>query len=134
MSRHRVMGATKAEEIALTMRKKGYPVDDVESLTGVPRTRIDKLKAPMVHINRALVTGLLVEAYEIAENTNEIVNVAKELGKLHGLYEPEKTITINVDSGDITKQLQAMTTEELQRLLGSDPDTLIIEGEFSDAA
>ena len=59
--------------------------------------------------------------------------MAKELGKLHGLYEPEKTVTLNVSSGDINKQLQQMSTEELQRLLGTPSDEIILEGEYSES-
>lgn len=127
------MGVSKREQIAVAMKDMGYNTDQVEGATSVPRTRIDKLKAPLVSVNRALITGMLVEAYEIAETTNEVVNVAKELGKLHGLYEPEKTVTLNVSSGDINKQLQQMSTEELQRLLGTPPDEIILEGEYSES-
>jgi hypothetical protein len=127
------MGVSKREQIAVAMKDMGYNTDQVEGATSVPRTRIDKLKAPLVSVNRALITGMLVEAYEIAETTNEVVNVAKELGKLHGLYEPEKTVTLNVSSGDINKQLQQMSTEELQRLLGTPSDEIILEGEYSES-
>lgn len=127
------MGVSKREQIAVAMKDMGYNTDQVEGATSVPRTRIDRLKAPLVSVNRALITGMLVEAYEIAETTNEVVNVAKELGKLHGLYEPEKTVTLNVSSGDINKQLQQMSTEELQRLLGTPSDEIILEGEYSES-
>jgi hypothetical protein len=127
------MGVSKREQIAVAMKDMGYNTDQVEGATSVPRTRIDKLKAPLVSVNRALITGMLVEAYEIAETANEVVNVAKELGKLHGLYEPEKTVTLNVSSGDINKQLQQMSTEELQRLLGTPSDEIILEGEYSES-
>ena len=133
MPLHDTMGVSKREQIAVAMKDMGYNTDQVEGATSVPRTRIDKLKAPLVSVNRALITGMLVEAYEIAETTNEVVNVAKELGKLHGLYEPEKTVTLNVSSGDINKQLQQMSTEELQRLLGTPSDEIILEGEYSES-
>ena len=133
MHLYETSGATKRERIALAMKDSGYAGGHIEQSTGVPRTRVEKLKAPPVAINRALITGMLVEAYEIAESANEVVNVAKELGKLHGLYEPEKTVTLNVSSGDINKQLQQMSTEELQRLLGTPSDEIILEGEYSES-
>jgi len=126
--RHEVIGVSKAEEIALAMQSKGRIHKEVEVQTGVTKSRLEKLRTPMVHVNRVLITGMLAEAYEVAESANEIVNVARELGKLHGLYEPEKTVTLNVDSGDITKQLQQMSTEDLMRLLGQDKDAIVIEG------
>lgn len=127
------IGGTKAEQIAVAMHNNGFSFDEVENTTGIARTRINKLRAPLVEVNRALITGMLVEAYEIADTANEVVNVARELGKLHGLYEPEKSIRVNVASGDIAKQLQQMSTEDLQKLLGTSPEGIVLEGEF-DAA
>ena len=63
MPLHDTMGVSKREQIAVAMKDMGYNTDQVEGATSVPRTRIDKLKAPLVSVNRALITGMLVEAY-----------------------------------------------------------------------
>jgi hypothetical protein len=124
---------SKAEQIAEAMyNSTKLPAQSVESLTGVKKTSLERLSKPLVAINRTLITAMLAEAYDMAETANEVVNVAKELGKLHGLYEPEKTVTLNV-KGDISKQLSRMTNEELVSLMNADPDTILLEGECSTA-
>lgn len=122
---------SKADEIAMKMQESGASSEHIDAITGIRPNKLERLRAPATKITRPLITAMLAEAYDMAESSNEVVAVAKELGKLHGLYEPEKTVTLNVDSGDITKQLSQMSTEELQRLLGTPTEQIVIEGECS---
>lgn len=91
-------------------------------------SRINNLaRRQRIPINRGLVTNMLLDAYEVAESANEMVNAARELGKLHGLYEPEKAMVITADLNEATKQLSSMSTAELERLASVATDMVAVE-------
>jgi hypothetical protein len=119
---------TRTEKVAMLMNEEGFAPAVVKETTGVGMSRIDKISSRQRReINRGLVTNMLLEAFEYGDTSNEMINAAKELGKLHGLYEAEKTITISGTFEEAQRQITNMSNEELQRLLIDVED---IEGEF----
>lgn len=91
-------------------------------------SRINSLsRRQRIQINRGLVTNMLLDAYDTAESANEMVNAARELGKLHGLYEPEKSVVINGDLNEAAKQLSSMSTAELERLASVTTEMVAVE-------
>lgn len=116
------------ERAALEMIERGFDHEDVIRVTGVSMSRINSLsRRQRVQINRGLVTNMLLDAYDTAESANEMVNAARELGKLHGLYEPEKSVVINGDLNEAAKQLSSMTTAELERLASVTTEMVAVE-------
>lgn len=125
---------TKADQVATMMKDMGYSKDEIRTISGSSVSRVERIaRRQRIPINRGLVTNMLLDAYETAESANEMVNAARELGKLHGLYSPETTITMTAKGGELVKQIAAMPTEDLLRLMADDdPDTMIVEGEIVD--
>lgn len=113
----------------MKMQESGASIEHIDAITGIRPNKLERLRAPATKITRPLITAMLAEAYDMAESSNEVVAVAKELGKLHGLYAPDTSVSVNIQSGDIAKQLSQMSTEELQRLLGTPTEDLVLEGE-----
>jgi hypothetical protein len=110
------------------MIERGFDHEDVIRVTGVSMSRINSLsRRQRVQINRGLVTNMLLDAYDTAESANEMVNAARELGKLHGLYEPEKSVVINGDLNEAAKQLSSMSTAELERLASVTTEMVAVE-------
>lgn len=116
------------ERAALDMLSQGFDPEDVTRFTGVTMSRVNAIsRRQRLPINRALVTNMLLDAYDTAESANEMVNAAKELGKLHGLYEPEKAVIINGDLNEAAKQLSSMSTAELERLASVTTEMVAVE-------
>lgn len=116
------------ERAALEMIERGFDREDVIRVTGVSMSRINSLsRRQRIQINRGLVTNMLLDAYDTAESANEMVNAARELGKLHGLYEPEKSVVINGDLNEAAKQLSSMSTAELERLASVTTEMVAVE-------
>jgi hypothetical protein len=110
------------------MIERGFDREDVIRVTGVSMSRINSLsRRQRIQINRGLVTNMLLDAYDTAESANEMVNAARELGKLHGLYEPEKSVVINGDLNEAAKQLSSMSTAELERLASVTTEMVAVE-------
>ena len=81
-------------------------------------------------ITREKVTDMLMEAWKNAVSTTEQVMVARELGKLHGLYEAKKVeVKHQLEHVSRADQLRTLTVEELERV-ALEGKPLIIDGEF----
>lgn len=81
-------------------------------------------------ITREKVTDMLMEAWRNATSTTEQVMVARELGKLHGLYEAKKVeVKHQLEHVSRTEQLRTLTVEELERI-ALEGKPLVIDGEF----
>ncbi len=65
-----------------------------------------------VEITRDLISGMLLEAHRKASTATEEIAAARELGKLHGLYEPEKTTQVTKHVHTI-QQLEACSDDDL---------------------
>ena len=84
-----------------------------------------------VRIDRDTITGMFMEAYQMAATAGEKVAAARELGKLHGLYPDAKSagnhihITQN-NIGDLTKKdLQRMSDAQLAEMAGPEIRALL---------
>lgn len=77
-------------------------------------------------ITRERVTEMLLEAYRNAANATEQIAAAKELGRLHGVYEANKLqVEHNLKNVKSERELRALSVEDLERLA-------VIDGEFVD--
>lgn len=77
-------------------------------------------------VTRERVSQMLLDAYENATTTMEQVAAARELGKLHGLYEAQK-IQHELSTGDrkqLEKDLKSLPLHELERM--------VVDAEFVD--
>ena len=120
-----------AEKVALIMQADNYDPLHIKETTGVGMSRIDRISSrARRQINRGLITNMLLDAYEEADTSNEMIKAATELGKLHGLYAPEKAVTITGTFDDASKQIAAMSSSDLQRLLADVEDAETTEVEF----
>lgn len=120
-----------AEKVAFIMQQDGYSPNHIKEITRVGMSRLDRISSrARRQINRGLVTNMLLEAYENADTSSEMVNAAKELGKLHGLYAPEQTVTIQGTFEEAQKQITSMSNDDLLRLINDTSD--VIEGELID--
>lgn len=82
-------------------------------------------------VTRTKITDMLLEAWRNCVTATEQVVVARELGKLHGLYEAKK-VEVKHQLEHVTRadQLRTLTVAELERIAaGGGP--LVIEGEFT---
>lgn len=81
-------------------------------------------------ITRQKITEMLMEAWRNAETTADQVLVARELGKLHGLYEAKKVeVKHQLENVSRADQLRTLTIEELERI-ALEGKPLAIDGEF----
>lgn len=77
-----------------------------------------------VRIDRETITGMFMEAYQMAATAGEKVAATRELAKLHGLYPDAKSAAtqINITQNNIgeatKKDLQRMSDSELAQLAG----------------
>lgn len=88
------------------------------------------------HITRDRVVKGMVDAAERAKmlgEPNTELNCWKELGKLHGLYEPTQHRVIHsADEEELSRRIEEMPREELLKLAAQKKRTpAIIEGEVS---
>lgn len=70
-------------------------------------------------ITREKVVGMHMEAFELAKLMAEpasMVAAAREIGKMHGFYEPKK-IELTLKDGSPSKKLEQMSTQELEELI-----------------
>lgn len=81
-------------------------------------------------MTRSKITEMLMEAWRNAASATEQVLVARELGKLHGLYEAKKVeVKHQLEHIKSAEQLRTLTIEELERI-ASEGGTLTIEGQY----
>lgn len=70
-------------------------------------------------ITREKVVAMHMEAFELAKLMAEpasMVAAAREIGKMHGFYEPKK-IELTLKEGATSRKLEQMTTQELEELI-----------------
>lgn len=84
----------------------------IETLTALKMRQMDSLSEL---VTRDFVGHIFIEAHKKAATATEEIAAGRELGKLYGLYAPEKAATeINVTVNRI-EQLEALSDEELMR-------------------
>jgi hypothetical protein len=106
-----------AEAVGLTL-KKATKILSQEKHQKVLAT-LDRERAAPARIDRSMLTMMLLEAHRKAGTATEEISAIKELGKMHGLYEPEviKQVSLNAD---VTNRVANMSDAELLGLLGKD--------------
>ena len=89
------------------------------------------LYAESCQMTRQKVLEGLLEAAEMAKLVNEpasMVSAWREVGKICGFYEPVKrTIDVNIQGNVTVKRLQAMSNEDLLKLVKSDVQDVVFE-------
>lgn len=77
-------------------------------------------------ITRERVTEMLLEAYRNASNSMEQIAAARELGRMHGLYEANKLkVEHRLAERHSERELRTLSVEELEKLAA-------LDGEFVD--
>ena len=79
-------------------------------------------------ITRPLLNSMLMETYDASKNSAERVAAIRELGKMNGLYAPEKQITVSATA--TLEELGQLSDEELLRIARG--ESKILEGEFEE--
>ncbi|MBD3815243.1 MAG: hypothetical protein IE913_02050 [Halothiobacillus sp.] len=117
-------------EEGLALEAKANGASDVEIMETFGRVTVasarQKLKQ-VGRITRPLLNQMLMDAYDSAENSAQRVAAVKELGKMNGLYAPERQININAKA--TTEELARLTDEELRRIASGEE---VIDGEFEE--
>lgn len=77
-------------------------------------------------IDRKKVSDMLLAAYDAATNTVEMVAAARELGKLHGLYEAQKLeVNHRLEQVKTERELRTLSTADLEQLVAKGPDDFL---------
>ena len=83
--------------------------------------RLDNSRRLAASFDREMAHDMLVEAFAKAETSDEIVKVAKELARLHGIdRERPPPRTIDVETGESVVDYGSMTDEQLERLIAKE--------------
>jgi len=91
--------------------------------------QMDKIQAVLAHlrseemdsikVTRDQLTLMLFEAHRKSATATEEITAVRELGKMHGLYEPDKVQTQNLHLHKV-EQLERMDEDDLVKLAGAD--------------
>ena len=120
------VGLKKAAAIKMLERA------EIKEYLAILKYQIDQYRG--VDVTVELLNSMLFEAHATAATSTEKISAVRELGKMNGLYAPEKR---ELDVKVVTKveQLEGMSDEELlrraqlsEKKLKNDP----IEGEFKE--
>lgn len=85
-----------------------------------------EISAQATGVTREKITEMFLEAYRNATTAAEQVMAAKELGRLHGLYEAQKVNhAVRVEQVRAESELRSLSVDELERLA-------VLDGEFLD--
>lgn len=96
--------------------RSGTPLNDIANafgLTGLTLRELIASKAP--YITRDSVTNILLAAAEKTQHPKDLIAAARELGKLHGLYEQTDSPTINLEAA--RARISQLSTHELEQLI-----------------
>jgi len=95
---------------------------------------LDKVQAILSHlrseeldnikVTRDKLTIMLFEAHRKSATATEEITAVRELGKMHGLYEPEKVQTQSLHLHKV-EQLERLDDAELVKLAGAEDFTLL---------
>jgi hypothetical protein len=119
---------TMEQGLALQAKANGVSDDEIDLHFGrVTVEEARKKLKDMGRITRPLLNQMLLDAYDTAENSAQRVAAVKELGKMNGLYAPERQININ--AGASMEELARLTDDELRRIASGEE---VIEGEFEE--
>ena len=77
-----------------------------------------------IKVTRSSLTNMLFEAHRHSATATEEINAIREIGKMNGIYEPEKTVTISANYTKI-EQMESLSDEELLALGDESMRTLI---------
>lgn len=69
-----------------------------------------------VKVTRGMLTNMLLESHRKAANSTEEIAAIREMGKMHGVYEPEKTVSVNANYTKV-EQLETLSDEELLQMV-----------------
>jgi phage terminase small subunit len=106
-------------------RAAGFPTSDVFKRPHVKQAADQVLANDVgeIKVTRGMVTQMLLESHRKSATATEEIAAARELGKLHGLYEPEKIHhqSVNVH---VVEEIEHLPLNELLDLAGTDLKTL----------
>ena len=90
-------------------------MDKIQAILGHLRSEeLDNIK-----VTRDKLTIMLFEAHRKSATATEEITAVRELGKMHGLYEPEKVQTQSMHYHKV-EQLERLDDSELVKLAGAD--------------
>jgi len=119
---------TMKEAMALEAHESGAPEDEVTAHFGPLTVQAARSKLQQVgRVTRPLLNQMLMDAYDSAENSAQRVAAVKELGKMNGLYAPEKQININSNAS--AEELASLSDDELYRIARGEE---VLDGEFEE--
>ncbi len=97
-------GMTKLEAAELLAR------DTIQDMLAVLKNKVDEYM--QIEVTNDLLNAMLFEAHATAATSTEKISAVRELGKMNGLYAPEKK-EIDITTNKKMAQLESMTDEEL---------------------
>jgi len=88
------------------------------------KAALDMLRAKEfndIRITRDSLNQMLLEAHAKAANATEEIAAIRELGKMNGLYAPQQTVNMNLNTEvKSLRQLQQLNDHELLQMAGGD--------------
>lgn len=83
----------------------------------------DEATVSKIKVDRNKLTNMLFEAHRHSATATEEIAAIREIGKMNGLYEPEKTVAITANYTKV-EQMESLSDEELLELSDNTVDTL----------
>lgn len=126
----------KGQSVTAASRAAGVAIGSLENdplvVAAVQRGR--EICARETGITRKRIEEMLLEAYNCATTSIEMVAAARELGKLYGLYEATKLeVKHELQQVKQEHELRKLSVEDLERLV-SEQGGNVLEGEFSEVS
>jgi len=84
----------------------------------------DEATLSSIRVTRDHLTNMLFDAHRHSATATEEITAIREIGKMNGLYEPEKIQTQNVTYHKV-EQLEQLSDEELMAMAGEDDIDLL---------
>lgn len=125
---------TPQEHEFVSALTQGLPLLKAAQVAGIPRSEVtevqarphvvqvlaylrDQYAAENVDITRDMLNVMLLQAHARSASTTEEVMAIREMGKMNGLYAPERR-EVHETKHYTYEQMQTMTTEELMSIAG----------------
>lgn len=133
----------KGNSISVSMARAGFSVaqqslgyrmikmPNVMAVVEAERKRYEEAS----QMSRKKVMDMLIESYEMAKMMAEpatMVSAAREVGKMCGYYEPRK-VEISVTAAAATGRMNALTDEELLKIIEGGGAHALLEGPQNDS-
>lgn len=103
-----------AKEAGMTKKQAAELLtkDDIQNVLAVLKNQVEEYMR--IDVTTDMLNAMLFEAHATAASSTEKIAAVRELGKMNGLYAPEKK-EVDITTSKKISQLETMTDDELVR-------------------